>query len=293
MATVKKVRRKAPKAVRNDPTKNEVTIPKGKSEPMKSLDQSVISIYGNSGCGKTTLAAQFPGYVTAQFEPLRKGIQIRKVDMSYVSLDYYDKTDHRPFLKFCNFIDACIEDDSVKGIVIDTFSLLFQSAEDYVCYEHGHAHPNDANDYGKTWRKIQSMVRDILTAFLESGKGLIFVDHSTTVEVEVNNEKFKITQPKLRESDTGSLPIVKEMTEAVFFYGLNANGSRYMQLQPTRNVYCKCAIDGHFKDPNGEQLKKFNVGTSPEAAYKDLILAFNNKKSNPVLPKRKRLTLHK
>ena len=139
--------------------------------------------------------------------------------------------------------------------------------------------------------RICDQVEILKLPLADGGDGTIEIANyylgGSIVEVEVNNEKFKITQPKLRESDTGSLPIVKEMTEAVFFYGLNANGSRYMQLQPTRNVYCKCAIDGHFKDPNGEQLKKFNVGTSPEAAYKDLILAFNNKKSNPVLPKRK------
>jgi hypothetical protein len=284
---VKKTPVRAKRKVANDPEMNEVKIPSGASKPITSLDESVIAIYGNSGCGKTTLAAQFPGYVTAQFEPLRKGIQIRKVDMSYVSLSYYDRTEDRPFLKFCSLVEQSLEDPTVKGICIDTFALMFQSASDFVCHEGGYSSPNDANDYGKTWGKIQNLVRDILTVFLKSGKGLIFIDHSAAVETEVNSEKFKITQPNLTESKSGSMPILKEMTEMVMFYGLNANGTRYIQLHPTRNVYCKCAIDGHFQTPTGEQLKRFNVGNTPKKAYQDLIDAFNNKKSNPVKPTRK------
>lgn len=259
---------------------NSVTIPKTKSSPPEDLTDYIISIYGNSGCGKTSLLAEFPGYVIAQFESRRKGLSVRKVDCSYISIDDYGETDYRPFEKFYNFVNKAVDDPSVKGIAIDTFGLLFQSAEDYVCDNQGITHPNDANDYGKTWKKVQTVVRNILNMFLESGKGLAFIDHSTQVEVEVNDVKYWVTQPDLRDSGTGPLPIIKQMTDVVVYYEIESNGTRSMRLQPTKNIYCKSGIDNHFRSPNGELLTKFSVGDSPKKAYQDLVKAFNNKLSN-------------
>ena len=296
MGTVKKVRkksspRKKKKSVGIESELNEAVIPSGKSKAPDKLEDYVISIYGNAGCGKTSLAAQFPGYVVAAFEPHRKGIEMRKVDIPYVSLSGYEKSgDYRPFQKFCSFIEQAMEDPSVKGIAIDTFNLLFQSAEDFACDEQGIKSPNDANDYGKTWRKIQSMVRDIIMVYRTSEKGLVFIDHSVTVDAEENNEEFRLTQPNLRDSQTGSLPIIKESTDMIIYYGVRKGGNRFMQIQPSTNVFCKSNIDGHFMTPKGEQLKQFDVGGSPQKAYQDLKRAFNNELNNPVPKTKKRGT---
>ena len=259
---------------------NEVTIPSKPSSVPEVLTDHVIAVYGDSGCGKTSLAAQFPGYVIAQFEPMRKGLALRKVDMSYVSQQGYTKTKRRPFVQFCNFIEQCIEDDSVEGIGIDTFNLLFQSCQDYICESKGVKSPNELKDFGQTWSEIQDTVRNVLNIFLDSGKGLVFIDHSTQTEVEIGDNVFFRTQPNLRDSKTGSLPIIKEMTDLVIYYGLKSNGSRYMQISPTQEIYCKSAIDGHFETPDKGQLLKFDVGDSPKKAYKNLIDAFNNKLEN-------------
>lgn len=290
MNTVRQVS-KARKKVTKKPKKtssgesNSVKIPSGKSSPPEQLRDYIISVYGNSGCGKTSLMAEFPGYVIAQFESRRKGLSVRKVDCSYVSIDDYGSTDYRPFVKFYNFVEKAINDSSVKGIAIDTFNLLFQSAEDYVCDSQGITHPNDANDYGKTWKKVQTVVRNILNMYLESGKGLAFIDHSTQVEVETNGEKYWVTQPDLRDSGTGPLPVIKQMTDAVVYYEIEADGSRSMRLQPTKNIYCKSGIDNHFRTPKGSLLTKFPVGDSPKKAYNDLIKAFDNQISNVVKKK--------
>ena len=289
MATARKVSRRKKKPVKSSGS-NEVSIPSEKSTPPGKLTDYIISVYGNSGCGKTSLMAEFPGYVIAQFESRRKGLSVRKVDCSYISIDDYPNTDYRPFEKFYNFVEQAKKDPTVKGIAIDTFNLLFQSAEDYVCDQQNITHPNDANDYGKTWKKVQTIVRNLLNLYLESGKGLAFIDHSTQIEVEVNNDKYWVTQPDLRDSGTGPLPIIKQMTDTVIYYEIESDGSRSMRLQPTKNIYCKSGIDGHFRTPKGELLKKFKVGNSPKLAYEDLIKAFNNKIDNAVAKKRRKAT---
>ena len=292
MSIVKKVSRtkKTKKFSKKERSKlNEVSIPTEKSTPPENLSDYIISVYGNSGCGKTSLLAEFPGYVIAQFESRRKGLSVRKVDCSYISIDDYGNTDYRPFEKFYNFVINAKEDKTVKGIAIDTFNLLFQSAEDYVCDNQGITHPNDANDYGKTWKKVQTIVRNILNVYLESGKGLAFIDHSTSVEVEVNSSKYWVTQPDLRDSGTGPLPVIKQMTDAVIYYEIESDGSRSMRIQPTKNIYCKSGIDGHFRTPEGELISKFSVGNSPKKAYDNLVDAFNNKMSNPKKSTKKKL----
>ena len=292
MSIVKKVSRtkKTKKFSKKESSSlNEVSIPTEKSTPPENLSDYIISVYGNSGCGKTSLLAEFPGYVIAQFESRRKGLSVRKVDCSYISIDDYGNTDYRPFEKFYNFVINAKEDKTVKGIAIDTFNLLFQSAEDYVCDNQGITHPNDANDYGKTWKKVQSIVRNILNVYLESGKGLAFIDHSTSVEVEVNSSKYWVTQPDLRDSGTGPLPVIKQMTDAVIYYEIESDGSRSMRIQPTKNIYCKSGIDGHFRTPEGELISKFSVGNSPKKAYDNLVDAFNNKMSNPKKSTKKKL----
>ena len=292
MSIVKKVSRtkKTKKFSKKESSSiNEVSIPTEKSTPPENLSDYIISVYGNSGCGKTSLLAEFPGYVIAQFESRRKGLSVRKVDCSYISIDDYGNTDYRPFEKFYNFVINAKEDKTVKGIAIDTFNLLFQSAEDYVCDNQGITHPNDANDYGKTWKKVQTIVRNILNVYLESGKGLAFIDHSTSVEVEVNSSKYWVTQPDLRDSGTGPLPVIKQMTDAVIYYEIESDGSRSMRIQPTKNIYCKSGIDGHFRTPEGELISKFSVGNSPKKAYDNLVDAFNNKMSNPKKSTKKKL----
>lgn len=259
---------------------NSVSIPAEASTVPEVFTEHVIAIYGDSGCGKTSLAAQFPGYVIAQFEPMRKGLALRKVDMSYISQKGYSDTDRRPFIQFCNFVEQCVKDETVKGIGIDTFNLLFQSCQDYICEEKGVVSPNELKDFGQTWSEIQDTVRNILNIFLDSGKGLVFIDHSTQTEVEIGDNVFFRTQPNLRDSKTGSLPIIKEMTDVVVYYGLKSDGSRYMQVSPTQEIYCKSAIDGHFKTPDDEYLLSFDVGNSPAKAYDSLIAAFNNELEN-------------
>jgi len=45
---------------------------------------------------------------------------------------------------------------------------------------------------------------------------------------------------------------------------------------PHEIAWCACGYDGHFLDPNGEQIDKFELGDTPDAAYKSLISAHNN-----------------
>ena len=128
-----------------------------------------------------------------------------------------------------------------------------------------------------------------MNVYLESGKGLAFIDHSTSVEVEVNSSKYWVTQPDLRDSGTGPLPVIKQMTDAVIYYEIESDGSRSMRIQPTKNIYCKSGIDGHFRTPEGELISKFSVGNSPKKAYDNLVDAFNNKMSNPKKSTKKKL----
>ena len=268
-------------AVEHDADANTVTIPKTKRKPSPNLTDYNIMIYGDSGVGKTSLAAEFPDCLVLQTEPERKGLEIWSIPVPYIGVEMYGKTPRRPFIQMGNALELAMADGSVDTVAIDTFNLLWQSAQDHVCFEAGVTHPQEIeNDWGKSWRQIRETVRNIILLFKESKKTLLFLDHSAQVETTVGGVTYMRTTPNLSDSKNGGLQVIKEMTDLIVYYGVDETGKRFFQIDNTMHIFAKCAIDGHFQTPKGEKLKKFWAGDTPSEAYKTLVDAFNNKVSN-------------
>jgi hypothetical protein len=260
---------------------NQVSIPEGKLTPSDNLSDYNIMIYGDSGVGKTSLAAQFDKCLVLQTEPRQNGLEIWALPVPYIGVEKYSKIDRRPFIQIGNALEQAMEDDRVKSVAIDTFNLFWQSAQDHICWSKGATHPNDIeNDWGKTWREIKEAVRNTLLLYKESGKTLVLVDHSVQVEVTLAGHTFLKTMPNLSDTKNGGLQVVKEMTDLILYYGVDDHGRRYLQVDTTQEVYCKNAIDHHFLSPKGEKITKFWAGQSPKDAYDSLVAAFNNEVEN-------------
>lgn len=264
-----------------DEDANAVEIPKSKRKPSPNLMDYNIMIYGDSGVGKTCLAAEFPDCLVLQTEPERKGLEIWSLPVPYIGVEMYGKTPRRPFVQAGNALEKAMEDDSVKTVAIDTFNLFWQSAQDHVCFTKGVTHPQEIeNDWGKSWREIRESVRNTILLFKESGKTLLFLDHSSLVETVVGGVTYMRTTPNLSDSKNGGLQVIKEMTDLIVFYGVDEHGKRFFQIDNTMHIFAKCAIDDHFLTPKGEKLHKFYAGDTPAEAYQTLVNAFHNEVNN-------------
>lgn len=268
-------------SVKHDVDVNSVEIPSQKRKPSDNLFDYNIMIYGDSGVGKTSLAAEFPGCLVLQTEPERKGLEIWSLPVPYIGVEMYGKTSRRPFIQAGNALEAAMADDSIDTVALDTFNLLWQSAQDHICFTKGVTHPQEIeNDWGKTWREIRESVRNTILLFKESGKTLLFLDHSSLTETSAGGVTYMRTTPNLSDSKNGGLQVVKEMTDLILYYGVDEHGKRFFQIDNTMHLFAKCAINNHFLTPKGEKLKKFWAGDSPKDAYKNLVKAFNNEIDN-------------
>ncbi len=69
---------------------------------------------------------------------------------------------------------------------------------------------------------------------------------------------------------------IQEICDYVFYYCFVDNKRCIYVRSPTEIAWCACGYDGHFLDPNGEQIDKFELGNTPDSAYEALIAAHNN-----------------
>lgn len=92
----------------------------------------------------------------------------------------------------------------IKSAVIDIVDNLHQACMDYVCKAKGIEHPQDANDYGKTWGEVTKEWTKVLRALM----GCInvrFISHASMEQVEILNENnLKEEVSRARPTFSGS-----------------------------------------------------------------------------------------
>lgn len=255
------------------------------NQPPDSLSSYVVALYGRKGIGKTSLAASFPGAIIGQAEEGRKNLEIRQYPLWEEDWPVYRE-----------FIEKCIDDDTVETVGIDTIDRWYDKCLAYCCDEMGVAHPNDANDYGKTWNEIYKKFSGVLNSVSRAGKGLIVLSHANTRTVETRvGDSYDEIEPSCQK---GPRKWMQEVCDLVFYYDYHEK-HRSISVRPISeaNTECWCSCgpgSTHFRDPAGEPLSIFHINDNdPKKAYADLEAAFHNKlwdavRGKPATVKKKR-----
>ena len=258
---------KAKAKAKAKPTGMVLPRPDELNEPPTNLGDYVMCLYGKKAVGKTTLASRFPGAIVGQLESGRRNLRIRQV-----TLDQGWKQSQ-------DFMRACVEDDTVQTIVIDTIDVLHAQCMAYECEIRGISDPSEVKDFGATWRAIADSFKGFLNDTLGSGKGLIVISHDKVREVQVRTgDAYDLIIPSCSK---GAFDWVQEACDLLFYYGYHSK-QRAVSVRPMSDanteVACACGPEGYFLDPNGTPISIFEVGNTPEIAYKDVVDAFHNKK---------------
>lgn len=254
-----------------DEAKPALSLPSQENSPPTELNDSIITIFGRKGIGKTSLAAQFENSLTFMFERGRRNLPIRQVE----KLDW-ERT--------LGYVELALEDDSVSTLVMDTVDRMYEQCMAYVCKRAGCSHPNDKNDYGKTWQAVKMEFDALLGVIQDSGKGLILLSHETPKPLTKLSKGLKredseaVFQYERMEPTCSkqAFETIQEICDYVLYYGYTDEYRTITVRSPNDTAWTSCGIGEAFLDPDGNPIQTFKVGNTPKEAYKSLIAAHAN-----------------
>lgn len=302
MAVVKRVKGKAPekssspeKSSRRKATADlpDVRLPTHDNRPSDCLSDYTICLFGEKGIGKSSLAAQFPGALSFQWEAGRRNLKIRQVPGDCDDCKGSGKkggkrcptcrgTGREPPLDWARFkayVALVNEDPDVRTPIIDTVDLAYIACMDWYCEQEGIDYPSDRQDFGKTWHALRAEFADTMNSMKECGKSPIFVSHAKLRTVTTQTgEEFDLIIPSCREAPWDYL---KQVCDIAAYYGYHGKKTRTLILRGDELVWSACGLADNFLDSKTkEPLKIISMGNSEREAYKILEAAFNNKVQN-------------
>ena len=150
-------------------------------------------------------------------------------------------------------------------------------------------HPADADDWGKSWRKIKKRYAKVVNRFVADEKGLVVISH---VRVSERKDAAGDTVEDAHPAVSGqALEVLFGKADLVGYYHIR-HGKRVLQIRPTDDVCAKCRSVENFIDTAGKPIKFIPMGNSAKEAHNNLVKAFHNKQEGDK-PKEKTTTRRK
>ncbi len=244
--------------------KPEVSLPTEFSEPLISFLLYTMLIYGEKKIGKTSLAARFPRAMVLMTEPGGKALRLKARMV-------------RTWLEFKAYIDLLETDVDFDTVVIDIVDFLYDMCFDYICQKNVVKHPNDANDYGDTWKQIAAEWRDELTRLMAC-KAVVFISHAVEKEQQLRSG---LTANRIVPSmSKGAAGFVAGAVDTIAYYGYDGNDRRLI-IRGNELLDAGTRLEENFITTEGYDVYSINMGSSAQEAYDNLVAAFDNELEDP------------
>jgi hypothetical protein len=260
-------------------TLSDISLPTEPNTPPDSLNDVVITIFGRKNIGKSSLASQFPGALTCMFEEGRFNLNIMQIPKrGEPDLDWD---------RFRRYRDKIVESNDFIRPVIDTVEKAYDLCFRYVCDKFNVAHPSASTVPYQIWDAIKREFQDVLSSFRNAGRPPIYISHEKAKPLVTKvkglardglSEEESVKLVRIEPSCTGQAQtVIEETCDYVFYYGFTEGYRTITVRSPFDTVWVSCGMSGTtFLDPDGALLQTFQVGNSPEEAYKTLENAFHN-----------------
>lgn len=260
------------------------------NEPPADFDEYIRCFFGAKGYGKTTLAASFPNSLTLMFEPRRKNLRIRQVNLQKHTADQIMEGADDVWEQVKLTTQRFIDDESIDCLNFDSVDIFYECAVHSISAAHKLSRPGEAGKgSADVWIEIRDEWSSFFDALAETRLGINFLSHVKTRESEeLDGGKVDIKAPSCAPA---CLQYIKQACDFVFYYGAY-NGKRALQLRdPTGAAWVAVGTRENFLQPNG---KPVNVLAMPDLAdkksgYEVLVEAFKNKHWDIDTPKAERL----
>lgn len=199
-------------------------------------------------------------------EPGYRGLNVRK----NVADDWQDIRD---------FTEQFEEDDKKKTpehstVILDTADYAYDMCFTFMCKKLRISHPQDENDFGKSWGAIRKEFESVVKRLLALKKGVIFTSHAAVREFKHRDGE---SHSKLMPTLSGqAAEVIAGLFDNIFYFGFDGS-DRVLVINGDEYVDAGTRIDAHFR--TSKKKRRLNVvpmGSSPEEAHHNLIAAFNN-----------------
>lgn len=244
-----------------------ISLPTERNDPPSSLSEYAITLYGEKGIGKSSLAAMFPDPITLMWEPRRRNLAIFQVP----------KPGEPPLTwrRHKKYIDKIIESGQFKTCIIDTVDRAYAACLESICYDKGISNPSDANDWGATWDLIKAEFEEVQNRLLIAGITPIYTSHARLRDVsnKATGETYQQVTPTCKDA---AFQYLKACTDVALYYGYH-NGHRSITVRGNDMIWSACGLNDHFLSQKGNQISTIYMGDSPEEGYENLMLAYDNR----------------
>lgn len=248
---------------------DDVQLPTSANKPPENFADYVSLFFGEKGVGKTSLVAQFNKALVAQWEPGRRHLEIMQVAP-------------KNWKQYKEYQRLAIEDNRFQTIANDTIDRAYRACLEHVCRERGYTHPNEAKDFGQTWSAVFSEFEDTMNQIHNSGKTPLFVSHAKYKEIEdaLTRTTTEMYVPTCTDK---ALEYMRAVCDFAFCL-TKRETERVIVVRGTSTIWASCGVPNTFLCPDtGKELAEIPMGNSPEEAYKNLCLGFENKLRGRIL----------
>jgi len=240
----------------------EIQLPTDYREPSDSFQDFATLIYGAKKIGKTSICSQFEDATFLMFEPGDRALRVRSVDVGH--------------WREAQLLLKQLEDDAGqthKTRVVDIVDLAYKRCFEWACVEMGITHPNDQNDYGKSWDKIKGHFSDWITRLVAIPGGTVFLSHDKWLTI-TRRDGSEMT--KLGPTLSGQASeVVTGIVDNIFYYGYDG-ADRSLVIRGNEMIEAGTRIDEHFLTTDGEPINSVWMGESASQGLEQLMYAWNN-----------------
>jgi len=262
-----------------------LSIPRQKNVPPPNIDAYSWFIYGEKGIGKSTLAAQFPD-TTAHFMWEARRYDIKSPIIPQQGEQRLSWPRYQEYLKLLN------ADEKPGRIVLDTIDRAAKACEDYHARRKGVASLLGLHDHGRSWDEMKTDWINTHSDLIFNGWRFTFLSHARHRPRDVKGVSRENTKELVEEGVIGyqrqptsrpwSVQWTYEPAAYIAYYGWDGD-DRVLYIRGGNTTLCSVAnSEEHFiqpkgKDSAGEPYELLFMGTSPQEAYGNLCLGWQNK----------------
>lgn len=192
-----------------------IALPSQMVEPEDDFRKYVTLIYGQSGVGKTTLAASWPDAVFLPTEPGTKGLKRWEIPTDGSGIQSWrDMRDAIDLL-----CDTAAEND-FQTVIIDTFDRAYDYCMAWTCEQLGIEHVSEdasgkRDRSGKGWTELKKEFIDQMIRLINAGYGLVLTSHAKTMSVvRHSGEEYDLIIPSCSGQ---ALDVAKKITDCIFY----------------------------------------------------------------------------